>query len=155
MGKDEFETKYEILMKEWDYTQSHIGRFDTIIFQVRSWAITALTGLIAVSASQGKPRLMLLAMLVTGLFWINDGLQKSFQRRFILRSREIENYLSSIKFIDDFRKKSITGINVPQSALQFGVGSVSERFATVIEAAFLRNVLFIYGSMLLVCVVSY
>jgi hypothetical protein len=155
MAKDEFELKYDILMKEWDHIQTNIGRLDTVNFQIRGWSTTAITGLIAVSMSQHEPNLMLLAILIVVLFWIIDSLFKSFQRVFILRDREIEEYLSSTVFTEDVNRRQITGIEFPHGARSFGVGSRRTRLVKVAKAAFLRNVLVVYASLTVICILSY
>jgi len=50
------------------------GTFDTITFSVRGWAVSAFTAMLAVSASQKLPNLMLLAILPVVMFWLVDAL---------------------------------------------------------------------------------
>jgi hypothetical protein len=40
--KDEFEYKYEILLREVDNLQSGIRNYDTLLFRIKGWAITLM-----------------------------------------------------------------------------------------------------------------
>lgn len=155
MNKTAFDYKLEILMKEWDYVQTHIGRFDVILFNIRTWAVSAFTAMIAVAATQKLPALMLLAMLPVLMFWFIDALHKNFQRNFIFRNREIESYLSSDAIIEDAKLRSGLSIVAPAMSSQFGKASFFHRLKLVLKAAALRNVVVIYSALLSLCALSY
>ena len=145
MRKTEFEIRYEILMKEWDYTQTKIGRFDTIVFQIRSWAITSLAGLLAVAVTQHKPSLMIFGIFITLLFLLNDAVQKSFQRSAIARCNEIEAYLGGESLSIDISSEKFSGIEFPKLIL--GTGTLTNRLRFVLEACKLNNVIIFYGAL--------
>jgi hypothetical protein len=155
MTQDVFDYKFQILMKEWDYTQTHIGRFDTIIFSIRGWAVSAFTAMIAVATTQKIPSLMLLAILPTLLFWLVDALHKTFQRNFISRGNKIERYLRSKNFLDDAKLRSDIRMATPNLSKPFGRGSYLERVKKVIAHALIRNVVVTYVPMIMLCVVVY
>jgi hypothetical protein len=155
VAKDAFDYKLEIVVKEWDYIQSHIGRYDTIIFNIRSWAVSAFTAMLAVSASQKLPALMLLAILPMLMFWLIDALHKSFQRHFMRRGGEIESYLASDNFIDDVKSRTGIRIVAPTLSTMFGQGSFSARLKYVLKTALIRNVLVTYAALLFLCLLSY
>jgi uncharacterized membrane protein len=155
MTKTPFDYKVEILIKEWDHVQTHISRFDAILFNIRTWAVSAFSAMLAVAATQKIPGLMLLAMLPVSMFWFIDALQKRFQRLFIFRARDIEAYLSSSAFIDDAKSQSEVSFVSPALAVQFRKKSFLRRLSAVLRAAVLGNVLFIYSAMLVLCALSY
>jgi len=74
MTKDAFDLKLDVLMKEWDHVQNHVGRFDSILFNIRGWAVSAFTAMLAVSATQKLPHLMLLTILPVLMFWFVEAL---------------------------------------------------------------------------------
>ena len=152
---DGFDTKLNILLKEWDYVQNHIGRFDTIIFSIRQWSVTVLAGLLAAAVAAKSPALMLSAVVPTGLFWFIDALHKSFQRRFISRGREIEVYLSSPDFTEALRERTFASFTSPRLSAQFGVGTFRTRLNDVAHSALLRNVVVVHASLMCTCIVLY
>src|SRR4051812_12083375 len=111
MSSDYFEGKLSIIMKEWDYCQTNIGRFDTLILGIRGWAVTAFTGVLAISVTKSIPFLMLFGIFPTLLFWIAESVDKSFQRIFIRRERVIEAYLTSLAFLEDYNRREISFIS--------------------------------------------
>jgi hypothetical protein len=155
MAKAPFDYKLEILIKEWDYVQSHIGRFDSILFSIRTWAVSAFSAMIVVAATRNLPDLMLLAILPVFMFWFIDALFKRFQRYFIFRGQEIEAYLSSGTFIEDARLQSEVSIVTPALSSQFRRSSLWRRMCGVLRAALLWNVLIVYSAMLILCALSY
>jgi hypothetical protein len=117
--KSAFEYKLEILLKEWDQCQIGIARFDTLLFNIRTWSISIFSAILAGSISLNRPHLMLVALAPTMLFWLVDAHNKRFQRVFIDRYRQIEDYLSSERFIADAASQKL-GIKIPDISGQFG-----------------------------------
>jgi hypothetical protein len=152
--KDLFETKLSILMKEWDYTQTHIGRLDTIIFNLRQWSVTILAGFFAGAVATRSPNVMLPAMVSTVLFWMNEAVWKVFQRHFTTRSHDIEAYLSSNAFSSDVESRKF-GFVTPRMGAQFRRGTIGNRARAVLVAAGFRNVVLVHASLLVICIVAY
>jgi len=152
--KDLFEMKLSILMKEWDYTQTHIGRLDTIIFNVRQWSVTILAGFFAGAVATRSPNVMLAAMVSIVLLWINEAVWKVFQKYFTTRSQDIEAYLSSNTFASDVETRTL-GFVTPSMGAQFRSGTIGNRARAVLIAAGLRNVVLVHASLLVICIVSY
>ncbi len=155
MSRDLIDYSMGVLSKEWDHLQSHIARFDTIVFGIRAWAVSAFTGLLALSASQKLPVLMLLAILPVSLFWIMDGLHKGFQHNYIRRSREIEQYLASPQWTDDIKGGERLSFKSPLISVQFDKGTTLQRLLYHLRHLFIRNVLLLYGAMLVLCIGAY
>jgi uncharacterized membrane protein len=149
MSTSYFDTKLSVLMKEWDYCQTHIGRFDTIIFGIRGWAVSAFTAVLAVSVTQKLPILMLFAVIPITLFWIIDAVNKNFQRRFSLRTREIESYFRSDEFRSDIE------VGIPVISVSFRSRPILGRLTSVARAATQNNVMIVYLSIVLLCLISY
>ncbi|MGO7800718.1 hypothetical protein ACC710_38025, partial [Rhizobium ruizarguesonis] len=61
--------KLIILMKEWDYLQKHIARFDTISFSIRQWSVTIFTDFLGGSIALKNPKGMLIAIVPVLLLW--------------------------------------------------------------------------------------
>jgi hypothetical protein len=154
MENDEFEYKYNLLIKEWDYTQNHIGRFDTILYNIRGWAVTLFGIVLSISVSQKTPHLVLFNIIPVLLFWIMDALNKNFQRKFIFRSKAIEEYLSGDDFKEDIQSRKFR-FETPNLSNQFRKGTFIERIKDVYSSALLRNVIMTYIPMILLCIFSY
>lgn len=82
-----------------------------------------------------RPDVMLLAAMPAILFWLIDALHKSFQRRFIMRGREIEGYLSSGEFDRALTEQSFGGFISPRLSRGFGEGTFLDRMHVVLNAA--------------------
>jgi hypothetical protein len=126
------ELKYKLAMleKEWDHVETHISRFDTIIFAIRGWAISVLTAVLVVAATQRLPVIMVVSIAPMA-------------------------YLSSDSFTRDLQSGKLTGIATPRIASMFGQGTVLERLRELISAAKLRNVAVTYVSLIALCLLSY
>lgn len=155
MPVDLFEAQLAIIMKEWDYCQAHISRFDTIIFGIRGWAVSAFTAILAVSVTQKLPVLMLFATIPIVLFWIIDAVNRTFQRRFLVRGRTIEVYLNSQDFQSDFQERTFRHFDAPKISMSFSGGSLSTNIASVWRAAAQKSVAVVYLSMITLCLISF
>lgn len=80
----------EIIRDEWKICQDGISRYDNLLFQIRSWAVTAASGIITLSFTVGERTLALIAIPVVLSFWLAEGSSKVYQNVFIHRGREIE-----------------------------------------------------------------
>ena len=141
-----YEKKYDILKTEWSFTQDSIRNLDDIVFKIRGWAITLTSGALGYAYVNKDPDLCIYMSLPILMFWIMDGLFKSFQRKFIKRDREIRSYLRSENFVNDFKKKDITLIQITASfsARPSNSGWTINGFKNQLKAMFLRNVVFSY-----------
>ncbi len=98
----------KILFREWEMCEAGITRYDGFLFQIRSWAVTAFSGVIALAVTKGRPEICFLAVLITLVFWICEGCAKIYQYIFICRVREIEMAL-----------RCSTASNAPELAMRF------------------------------------
>lgn len=152
---DFFEKKYQVLMKEWQISSDSIGRLDNIVFTIRGWAITVSTGSIAYSYTTKDPFACVLVVLPIMVLWLLDSLFKAFQNHFISRNREIEAYLSSPRFQQDFETRNPPDIAIPAMAAKFDNGNILDRGVRVLRCAFLRNVMGVYVSLVILALMSF
>jgi hypothetical protein len=95
-----------ILMKEWELSEVGIARYDTILNQIRTWAVTIFGALLAFSG--GRWYIVAFAVVPTLLLLFIDAMNKGLQRHFIRRSSAIQRYLATERFISDCRNGFIT-----------------------------------------------
>ncbi|MEM7241802.1 MAG: hypothetical protein AAF429_06425 [Pseudomonadota bacterium] len=112
---DFYELSLNILRSEWGYVQESIRALDETIFKIRGWAITLCSAGVAYAYVNNDAALCLYMTLPVSVFWIVDGLFKSFQTKFIERDREIRTYFASETFKKDFEKHEISQISITKA----------------------------------------
>ncbi|MCO6186592.1 hypothetical protein [Rhizobium sp. L1K21] len=145
--------KLEIVIKEWDHCHGNIARLETIIFIIRGWAVAVATAAVAFAYTHRDDIVCYLSIGPLILLWLIDAVFKSFQRIFILRSREVERYLSSDLLELDLLEGKLS-FESPATAKAFGSGAKAERLFKVFKAATLRNVILSYGPLILMVAVA-
>ncbi|TAT71062.1 hypothetical protein [Rhizobium ruizarguesonis] len=153
--KDFFDRKLTILMKEWDYLQTHIARFDTISFSIRQWSVTIFTAFLGGSIALKNPQGMLIAIVPVLLLWFIDGVWKSIQVRLIDRNAEIQIFLASKEFEDAHTNLSMDSFVTPTMFEGFGKTKLRAKTVNVLRAAVIRSVLLSHIAILLFCLASY
>ena len=154
MAEDFFDLKHTIILEEWKACGASIGRLDGVVFTIRGWAVTTTTAAIAYAYTKPDPAVCMLVLIPLILLWVIDAMFKTFQRVFIRRSREIEEYLASTAFHDDFENRT-PSFQSPVLAIRFGQGTFGERLKILFEQAFLRNVVATYASLVVFSMFSY
>ena len=153
---DLFEFKYNQILIEWELLVKSINNLDRIIFAIRGWAVSVVTAIIAFAYISKEPRVALYGLAPIVMFWTMDALYKSFQRIFIARHKQIEQYLQSDRCRDDFVEKVMPEFVAPNSLAKFGAKKdEASRISDVITTAFLRNVFMTYSMLAAMCVFSY
>jgi hypothetical protein len=153
-----FDRKLSVLIKEWDLCEASIGRFDTISFAIRGWAVSVFTAVLAAAVTVKQPRLVLFAIAPTLLFWIFDALNKSFQDRFTRRLRAIQTYLKSPQFQEDLQSAEHLRVETPVMALEFQMASDAPfllKLSRLIDSAARANVYVIYTSIIILSLVCW
>jgi hypothetical protein len=118
--------RHEILIKEWDICEAGIARFNGLIFRIRSWAITAFSGILVLAVTQREPRLLYAGIVVTLVFWAKEGSTKIYEKVFIRRVFEIQRCL---------RSEEGTGhLRTPEIANDFAKLSVAHAVSTLPES---------------------
>ena len=154
MPETQFERKFSILKQERDHCETAIGRYDTIVFGIRGWAVTVFAGVLGASVSLRHPSLIFLAIAPTLLFWIVEVLNKSFQALFIKRVRQIEAHLRSKEFETDIQEAKSFHFVTPQISEDFyclNNSGARRRIIGILRCFFYANVSVVYGSILTMC----
>lgn len=89
------ETWFMLAMKEYDYHQKAIDKFDGERQRVRSWAITVAGALFAASASQDDSRIVLGAVVTTAFFFWLESTFVHYETGVLQRLRRIDKMVST------------------------------------------------------------
>jgi hypothetical protein len=148
-----FERRLTVLMKEWDQCETGIGRYDVIMFSIRTWAVTLSTATVGAAASLRNPNIILISVVPALLFWLIDSVNKSYQGTFTTRVQEIQEYLSSSGFKEDSEANSISFCS-PAFAGRFELGKLG-RTRAVLQGARRMSVWITYVSILVINIIAY
>lgn len=145
--KDEFDYKFELLINEINVLQSGIRNYDSILLVIKGWAITSFSGFVFFAIREKKPIYLLICAFVVILFWVFDSINKSFQRRYIIRYNKIEHFLRCDKFSKVVENRSFKKFNIPDLGARF---SVKNRLQLIspLKGAFILHNSILYLSML-------
>ncbi|NOZ90740.1 MAG: hypothetical protein GXO60_05605 [Epsilonproteobacteria bacterium] len=95
--KELTDREFQVLLKEFELLNSIIKDLDTRIFQIKSWSISIFSAIIGLSILNNKPILLFIPLITSLLFWVIEGLYKMYQKIFIERLLEIENFFNKEK----------------------------------------------------------
>ena len=93
--KELFDFQKSLLSDEIALLHSQISHFDALSFQIKGWAITVWSALIAFGAKEHNPAVTFASFPAILSFWILDGLFKQYQRRNRYRKALIEDFFAS------------------------------------------------------------
>jgi hypothetical protein len=93
--KELFEFQKSLLSKEIEHIHSQISHFDDLSFQIKGWAITVWSALIAFGAKERLSIVILASLPAILSFWILDTFFKQYQRRYMNRKSMIELFFAS------------------------------------------------------------
>ena len=88
------EVKRELFEKEYFHIQEVIEAFDGRTLTIKAWSITASLAGLSVAFIKHVPSVLLLSALSSVMFWLLEGMWKTFQFAYYDRSGEIEAYFS-------------------------------------------------------------
>lgn len=92
--------RFQILFSEMELIQHRFARYDELLWKSRSWAVafvSALIGWAIVMKSGQSPQesLLLIAAIVAGLFWIEEGLLGfAYVYKYVVRYRRLRGFLN-------------------------------------------------------------
>ena len=113
----EEEARLELLKTELNAVQSSIQSFETIVFQIKGWCVTAALAIGGFAISSHAPALTLVGMAaVIGFFLVNCQF-KTIQRKFIGRNAALASELSNVGIMQVLKGAGaleITGAAVPE-----------------------------------------
>ena len=148
-----FDHQVAVLMKEWDQCETGVGRYDTIMFSIRTWAVTLSTATVGAAASLKSPNIILIGTVPALLLYLINSVNKSYQFTFTARAREIQQYLSSQDFKEDSERKSMS-FRAPVFASRLQMGKW-QRLREVKLGAARLSVWITYASILLINILAY
>ena len=83
-----------LLEREYFHIQKALDSFDSKSLMIKAWSVSLSMAGIGAAYVESKPGLLLLAGASALLFWIIEGLWKTFQYAYYARIFEIEGFLS-------------------------------------------------------------
>lgn len=90
------EERFEILKVEMGLIQSTLDKYDDLIFRNRNWFITIWTGAIGLGFTIRSDWLLLLAIVVSILYWFIEGMMRhQYWYKYVLRYRTLRNQINS------------------------------------------------------------
>ena len=90
--------KHQLCLKEIDVIQGNIARFDQNGLTIKSWCLALWTALTAIGIESKNISVSLIPIVVIAAFAFIEIIYRRFQSRFIGRSREIEEILTTRNF---------------------------------------------------------
>lgn len=98
----------EFVKEEYLHLQKVIENFDQKSLTIKSWSVTVSMAGIVSAFTQRNPYILLLSAGASLLFWIIEGLWKSFQHAHYPRVQTIEQYYKAGRTTADFSAPEIT-----------------------------------------------
>jgi hypothetical protein len=154
--KDEFDYKFDLLMKEIDMLQGSIRAFQTTLFMIKGWAITTYSAIVLFALKEHQPRMLWFCGAMVLLFWVLDATFRKFQRTSSIRYYKIEHFLRT-GFSTAVKQRNFEGlIHIPDIAGSVSFSNAERRRRTAPwRGAFHWNTMFLYLAMLLLLVALY
>lgn len=146
----EEEARMELLKTELNAVQSSIQSFDTIIFQIKGWCVTAALTIGGFAVSGHAPALTLVGIAAIIGFFLTNCQFKTIQRKFINRNAALAEEVSSVGIMQVLRGAGtlkITGAAVPEFRRRAGLSlrdSVRSSFYEIGYEATLANTFSLY-----------
>ena len=107
-SKELFSFKLELLKKEIDIITSVIGRYDDILFRIKSWTITLWIAVIGWGLYNTSMIILLLAIFIPIIFCFIEVEFKRIQRQYTYRAQKLEKFFRDNKKMKEaFKKKDI------------------------------------------------
>jgi hypothetical protein len=88
-----YDSQLKLILKEIDVLQSGIRSYDSILFKIKGWSITAFSAFTFFAVREEVHFFLVVGALVVLLFWGLDATFKSFQRKYIIRYNRLEHKL--------------------------------------------------------------
>lgn len=119
--RSKFEYQFELLKQEIDVLQNSIRAYDSMIMEVKKWAVAIYSSFLIVKLNNDNIDFIKYGIIGIFLFWLIDSMLKSIQACYIKRYSEIENYINSEHFNENIQAEDISNIRVPDISNQFKV----------------------------------
>jgi hypothetical protein len=111
---DEVEGRLELARTELSDLQQTIRHYDTILLQVKSWAITTAVAAGGFALNLTRPGIAMLGLLATAAFFLIDGVYRTYLENTVDRSLQIEIALAEHPLAQALMLDS--GLRIPWTA---------------------------------------
>lgn len=91
---DEVAGRFELARAELSDLQQTIRHYDTILLQVKSWAITTAVATGGFALNLTRPGIAMLGLFATAAFFLIDGVYRTYLEKAVGRSLQIETALA-------------------------------------------------------------
>jgi hypothetical protein len=154
MGEDDnlFKHKLDIILREWEHCDSNIGRLEGLCFNVRGWAITAVSAAVAFAYSNEDAFVAFIAAAGAVGFWVSELLFQGFKAIYLTRSGEIEEFLRSAELEYARAGRAELKFESPMISTLFKQRFQRGPWYGLVSGLRKGNVTIIYGSLLLLAV---
>ena len=156
-----FSFKLELLKKEIDVITSVIGRYDDILFRIKSWTITLWIAVVGWGLHNRSILVLLLAIFIPIIFCFIEVEFKRIQRQYIFRGNKLEKFFrNNEKLKKAFDEKDIPenpGVYDPNAHAIGQLSELSEEYKKKINRFIILrfpNVFLFYLSMFILTVVA-
>ncbi len=85
--------KLDLIKNEFSLTQRQMDKYDGLLSQIKTWAITIWAALSGWSFQSGMKRILLLSIFITFVFWFLDAFNKNFRQNYKKRRDKIAGAL--------------------------------------------------------------
>ncbi len=145
MEKGNEEEKISIAKAEFELCQRQMDKYDGSLDRVKSWAVTLWVAAMGWSFQTKNREIVLLVLVAVVMFWILDGLSKSFRQDYKARrdavASALREYFNKGKFPEDFSSPVLP--------------SHENRLGETLRSMFLFHTAFIYAILIIVSLVVY
>ncbi|MEE9378381.1 MAG: hypothetical protein V3V33_10135 [Candidatus Lokiarchaeia archaeon] len=153
-----------LILKEIEIIQNKIDKYDKHSLIIKGWAITlwSASWIFIIEQRISNPAynlegIVLIIIFAILSFWFFDSLYKYYQRAFVVRTKQIEDYLNDYKlyriFLGESEENTHIAENDAKSIILFNpVGDRSEdkfrRLQNLLRCFLLRNVSTLYSALI-------
>ena len=141
---------FATLIEEWKICEAGIARYDSLLFQVRGWAISLVVAILAAAVTLRTPTVAWAGVMVSLLFWWVEAMHDTYQGIYIGRVQAIQRLLKC--HVDGTVEG--TGFEEPMIAQSFSNSWARPLYRSAGEAlwrAFYVNVCATYLSLIVLC----
>ncbi len=158
--KELFEFKLDLLKKELDLITSVIGRYDSMLFQIKGWVITLWIAVVGFGLQSRLITVFILAFFIPVLFCFIEVEFKRIQRQYIYRGNKLEKFLRNdeqlTKAFEKWRIPENPGVYDPNAHAIGKLPEIKKEYKTKTSRWTIlkfRNVYLFYLAMLILTIV--
>ncbi len=100
--------QFNLVQSEFKLTQQQMDKYDILLSQIKTWAITIWAASIGWSFQSKIKGTLLLSIFIVLVFWFLDAINKNFRQDYKKRRDEISNALKTYYQTDNLPKDFIS-----------------------------------------------